>query len=232
MRHCRTWEVYIFSPFLRIWHWIMAASLLMLFLTGRYIGGPFFLGSVGVEPTIAVGNLMSMESIRFWHFVWAYILSASFILRIYGWIRYKGDRLLPRFWKRIFWTGIVDDLRHYHFLQLHHAPVLRSSTARVAYVVAYTVIFIMIGTGFAMYGMIQPSSMTAKIFGPVIQLLGNEYNVHVVHNYLAWFFPIFLTIHTYFAYRADMMQGSGEVSSIFSGIKFLHGKAEDLKDIE
>jgi len=231
VRHTRTWEVYIFSPFLRIWHWIMAAALLMLFLTGRYIGHPFFIGSVGVEPTFAVGNLMSMETIRFWHFTWAYILTASFILRIYGWIRYKGDRLLPRFWESIFWKGVVDDALHYHFFRLYHPPVLRNSTARLAYLGAYMVIFTMIATGFSMYGMINPSSWTAKIFGPVIPLFGNEQNVHVVHNYLAWFFPIFLTIHTYFAYRADMMQGSGEVSSIFSGIKFLHGKAEDLKDI-
>jgi Ni/Fe-hydrogenase 1 B-type cytochrome subunit len=232
MKHCRTWEVYIFSPFLRIWHWTMVAALLMLFLTGRYIGNPFFLGSVGVEPAFAVGNLMSMETIRFWHFVWAYVLVTSFILRIYGWIRYKGDRLLPKFGKRMFWKGIADDVLHYAFFRLYHPPVLRNSSARIAYLVAYTVIFIMIVTGFAMYGKINPASMTAKLFGPVIPLLGNEYNVHILHNYLAWFFPIFLTIHTYFAYHADMMQGSGEVSSMFSGIKFLHGKPEDIKDLE
>jgi Ni/Fe-hydrogenase 1 B-type cytochrome subunit len=210
----------------------MAAAVLMLFLTGRYIGNPFFHGSVGVDPTVSVGNAMAMETIRFWHFIWAYVLVASFILRIYGWIMYKGDRLLPKFWTKAFWDGLFDVLKHYLFLQRDHAPYMRNSLARVTYLMWYIVTFILISTGFAMYSMINPASWTAKIFGPVISLLGNEYNVHVLHNYCAWFFPIFLTLHTYFAYRSDMMHGDGEISSIFSGIKYLPGQPKDIKDIK
>jgi Ni/Fe-hydrogenase 1 B-type cytochrome subunit len=224
--------IYIFSPFLRLFHWLMAASVLILFLTGRYIGNPSFIGSVGVEANFAVGNLLSMETIRFWHFFWAYVLIASFILRIYGWIRYKGDRLLPKFWTPLYWQGMVQVLQHYLFLRTDHPPFLRNSLARTTYLVWYLVTFALIATGLAMYGMIHPTSWTAKVFGPLITLLGNEYNVHVVHNYLAWFFPIFLTLHTYFAYRADMMHGDGEISSIFSGIKYLPGKPADIEDLK
>ena len=56
--------------------------------------------------------------------------------------------------------------------------------------------------------------------------------MHVVHNYAAWFFPLFLTFHTYFAYRSDMMHGDGEISSIFSGIKYLPGKPADAEDLK
>ena len=232
MKQSRSKEIYIFSPILRLFHWIMAASILMLFLTGRYIGNPFFHGSVGVEPTFSVGNLMSMETIRFWHFFWAYVLMAAFILRIYGWIRYKGDRLLPKFWTKLYWNGLREDILHYTFFSLYHPPSLRNSLARTTYLISYIVTFVLVCTGFAMYSMTHPASWTAKIFSPVISLLGNEYNVHVVHNYFAWFWPIFLTLHTYFAYRADLLHRSGEISSMFSGVKFLYHKPEDAEDLK
>ncbi len=53
-------EYYIYSPWLRIFHWVMAASVGVLFATGLYIGNPFFIGTQGVEPTFAVNKLMSM----------------------------------------------------------------------------------------------------------------------------------------------------------------------------
>ena len=232
LKNKRVDGIYIFSPFLRLFHWIMAAAVLMLFLTGRYIANPFFHGSIGVDPAVSVGNLMSMETIRFWHFFWAYVLVASFILRIYGWVMYKGDRLLPKFWTKLYWTGLSEVLKHYLFLKSDHQPYLRNSLARTTYLIWYIVTFVLMATGFAMYGMINPASWTAKIFSPVISLLGNEYNVHVVHNYAAWFFPLFLTFHTYFAYRSDMMHGDGEISSIFSGIKYLPGKPADAEDLK
>lgn len=46
-------KIYIFSPTLRISRWIWALSITFLFISGIYIGNPFFLGPTGIEMLIA-----------------------------------------------------------------------------------------------------------------------------------------------------------------------------------
>lgn len=222
---------YVFSGPLRIFHWVMVVSVSVLFFTGLYIGNPFFLGTQGVEPTWAVTRVFSMEMMRYYHFVAAYLLLASFILRIYGWIINKGDRLLPRFWTRPFWDGLVDTSLHYLFLRRQHRPYLRNSLARVSYVALYIMLLLEILTGLAMYVMINPGSWAARIFGLLNRLLVNEYRVHLWHHYVAWFIVIFVIGHVYMATRADWMEKGGEVSGMISGVKFYEEEPEDLSDI-
>ena len=78
-------EYYIFSPFLRIFHWIMASQIVVLFVTGLLITKPMNVGAV--EP---VFTNTSMDLVRDIHFLAAFILCASLIMRIYGFIINKG----------------------------------------------------------------------------------------------------------------------------------------------
>ena len=94
---------YIFSPFLRIFHWIMVVSITVLFITGLLITTPYL--TYSVEPTT---SWMSLDWIRNIHFLFAYIFTASFILRIYGFIINRGDRLFPHFWKGYFYKNSID----------------------------------------------------------------------------------------------------------------------------
>jgi Ni,Fe-hydrogenase I cytochrome b subunit len=116
MSHGPLKEYYVYSPWLRIFHWLMVGSVVILFATGLYIGNPFFGASGSVEPTFAVNAWLSMETIRFIHFAAAYILVAAFILRLYGFAVNKGDRLLPKFWTKLYWQGLADMTLHYMFL--------------------------------------------------------------------------------------------------------------------
>lgn len=223
---------YVFSAPTRIFHWIMVVCMIVLFLTGLYIGDPFFLGSQGKEATFAVTSVLSMEMIRLYHFTAGYFLLASFILRIYGWIINKGDRLLPRFWTKHFWEGFADTALHYSFLRSQHRPYLRNSLARTSYLAIYLLIIFEVVSGFAMYVMIYPNSFVAGILGPVNHLLINEYIVHLLHHYVSWFIVIFAIVHIYMATRADWMEKGGEVSGIISGVKFYDEEPEDLSDIK
>ncbi|EAX46615.1 Ni/Fe-hydrogenase, b-type cytochrome subunit [Thermosinus carboxydivorans Nor1] len=223
---------YVFSGALRLFHWVMVPAIVVLFLTGLYIGNPFFIGTQGIEATFAVTNILSMESMRYNHFVTAYLLTSSLILRVYGWIINKGDRLLPRFWTRHFWGSFVDTTLHYLFLRPQHRPYLRNSLARTAYLAVYIMILLEIITGFAMYSMIDPNSWAAKVFGPVNFLFVNEYVVHLIHHYTAWLIVLFVIVHLYMASRADWMEKGGEISGIISGVKFYEEKPEDLSDIQ
>ena len=203
----------VFSLWLRIFHWTMVLCVTALFWTGLYIGNPGFQATPGsVEPTIAVGGWFSMEMIRKIHFIAAFILIASLVFRIYGGIRYRGDRLFPRFHKKAYWIGIWDTMKHYMMLpQQREHRFLRNSLARTSYVGVYVMLFLEICTGLAMYAQVYPDTWVAQIFNPVNLL--------------------FTIIHVYLAFREDVMEESGEVSSMVSGMKFYPTDPEDIEDL-
>ncbi|MBU2702366.1 Ni/Fe-hydrogenase 1 B-type cytochrome subunit [Sporomusaceae bacterium BoRhaA] len=222
---------YVYSPFLRIFHWIMVISIIILFFTGLYIAKPLTGGNLGIEPTFADPRF-SLNAIRNIHFITSYIFVGSFILRIYGYIINKGDRLLPRFWTKSHWQWTIDTALHYLLIQPFHKPYLRNPLARMSYLGLYILVAIEVVTGFAMYFMVDPNGFGAKIFGSINSLFGNEYIVHLVHHYVAWLIIIFAIIHVYMAIRADFMDGEGEISSMFSGVKFLPHVPVDIGEIQ
>ncbi len=223
---------WLFSPFLRSFHWIMVLCVFVLFFTGLYIGDPAYGGLVGSETTYIVRSPMSMSFIRLLHFVFAFILIGSCILRIYGAIRYKGDRLLPRFHKKEYWQGLVYSTKHYLFIpQKEEKEFLRNSLARTAYFSIYIALIIVIVTGLAMFAQVRPNSLLAHIFNPVNVLL-TEYGTHLVHHVVAWYFMIFVIAHIYLAFRADYLERDGEISSMISGYKFFENPPVDIHDID
>jgi len=223
-------KYYVYSPWLRLFHWTMVLSIVVLFFTGLYIGNPFFLGSQGIEPTFAFQERLSMETIRYIHFSAAFILVAAFILRIYGFIVNRGDRLFPRFWQAQYWAGMVEMVLHYSLIKPHHRPYLRNPLARTSYAFVYVMLAVEGLTGFAMYFMINPERWGAKIFGPLNDILGGEYYVHLIHHYVAWLIIIFAIVHIYMSIRADFMEQEGEISSMFSGVKILpHEPADGIE---
>ena len=224
-------EVHVFSPWLRIYHWVMGFSMPVLMLTGLYIGNPFYIGSQGIEPTFAISNFASMANIRFLHFAVAYILLGALILRIYGFFINPGDRLFPRFDKR-FWDGLLETTQHYLFIKREHRLYLRNPLARMAYLGLYALLFVQFTTGFAMYSMINPHSPMAKIFGPVNFLFPDERIVHQIHHSVAWLIVLFAIVHLYMVIRTDLMEKVGEASSMISGAKFFDKEPYDIKDLQ
>ncbi|KGF47913.1 hydrogenase [Veillonella montpellierensis DNF00314] len=222
----------VFSLWLRIFHWLMVLSVTALFWTGLYIGDPGFAGLIGKEPTFAINNWFSMEMIRRIHFIAGFILTFSFIFRIAGAIRNRGDRLMPKFNQKLYWRGLRETTIHYLMLpQKHYDTYLRNSLARTSYMMVYVLFFFEIVTGFAMYAMVEPHSWIAVIFNPINAMIG-EYRVHIIHHYIAWIFLLFTVIHVYMAFREDVMEESGEVSSMVTGMKYYAHDPIDMHDIE
>ncbi|MBR6906629.1 MAG: Ni/Fe-hydrogenase, b-type cytochrome subunit [Selenomonadaceae bacterium] len=218
---------YLFSPFLRIFHWIMVVCIITLFVTGILITKP--LQVMVAEPTY---TMMSMDLIRNIHFVAAFLFCAAFILRIYGFIVNKRDRLFPRVWEGHFYWETIDVAMHYMLLKPHHAPFLRNPLARMSYAGLYVMVLIEILTGFAMYFMTEPSNIGGMLFGWVNVILGGELMTHLVHHYVAWAIILFAIGHVYMVLRADIMEAEGEASSMFSGVKFLEHVPRDANEVE
>ena len=132
MKEVQRKEFYLFSPFLRIFHWIMVVMILVLFGTGIIIATP--LQSMNLEPAYSTTYV---DLVRDIHFVAAFVFCASFVLRIYGFIINRGDRLFPRFWKGYFYAQTLDVIKHYMLVQPNHASFLRNPLARMSYLMLY-----------------------------------------------------------------------------------------------
>ncbi|EKU71097.1 Ni/Fe-hydrogenase, b-type cytochrome subunit [Selenomonas sp. F0473] len=220
-------EYYLFSPFLRIFHWLMVGAIVVLTVTGLLITKPPTM--LFTEPTYSP---LLMNLIRNIHFVAAFAFCAGFIGRVYGFIINRGDRLFPHFWKPIFYRQMMDVALHYMLVKPSHEPFLRNPLARSSYAGLYALVAIEVLTGFAIYNMTEPSAIGGILFGWVNRILGGEYMTHVVHHYTAWAIVLFAIGHFYMVVRAEFMEGEAEVSSMFAGSKLLRHTPADARDVE
>ncbi|MDO5043698.1 MAG: cytochrome b/b6 domain-containing protein [Coriobacteriia bacterium] len=220
----------IFSGFKRFFHWSMVIFVILLFLSGLYIGDPGFNGLVGTEPTYAVKSFFTMSAMRKMHLICGLLLIVVLLMNIYSSIRYPGDRLMPKFASKKYWKDAGWAVKHYLFFPVKEHEYLRSPLARLSYFLIYICFFIMAITGLAMMVQIDPTSIWGKIFGPVNNLF-SEYTVHYIHHVVAWVFIIFAIIHMYLAVRTDYLEHNGELSAMFSGYKFYAYVPFDAEDV-
>jgi Ni/Fe-hydrogenase 1 B-type cytochrome subunit len=213
----------------RFCHWLIAGCMAVLFSTGLYIGNPAFIGTQGTEPAVAVTQLFSMETIRYIHFAAAFVFSGTLLLRLYLVFTHPGNRLFPDFCSAGYWRGLVEVMAYYAFLRRHHQLYIRNPLAATAYLGIYLLMLAEAVTGLAMYSMIKPNSWLAGLFGPVNNWLGNEYMTHFVHHVIAWGFFLFLLGHVYLVFYNDIVEKSGELSSIVSGRKLFTEKPADAQ---
>lgn len=218
---------YLFSPFLRIFHWIMVDAIIVMFVTGILIAKPPEINAL--EPA---QSMLLVNIIRQLHFLAAFGFCASFVFRVYGFIINKGDRLFPRFWEGHFYAETVDVALHYMFLRKAHKSYLRNPLARMSYFGLYVLVLIEVLTGFAMYNMSEPNAIGGLMFGWVNTVLGGEMMTHIVHHFTAWAIVLFASGHLYMVTRAEFMEGESEVSSMFSGSKILAHDPLDAKELE
>ena len=217
------YRFYLFQPGLRIWHWIQFLAILVLFITGLYIGDPFFIGSIGWEANDAYAHVLSMDLIRLIHFAAGYILLFAFLYRIFLMFTKKShfSLLIPKFWKPWFWKGIIEVLLFYAFIKKSHLPLIRNPLARIAYVFVLLSIFFEIWTGFAMYGLSDPSGFWAKFVSNwTLAFFGSEYELHFWHHVVAWVIAIFVIVHVYMVFFNDFIAKEGELSSMTAGVKY------------
>ena len=227
MKEIKRKEYYLFSPFLRIFHWIMVAMIIALFATGILIAKP--LQFLTPEPYYTI---TSMDLVRDIHFFAAFVFCAAFILRIYGFIINPGDRLFSHVWKGYFYRNVVDVAMHYMFLKDEHASYLRNPIARMSYSLLYVLVLIEVLTGFAMYCAANPAGTGYMLFGWVNTVLGGEMMTHYVHHYVAWAIILFAVGHLYMVIRAEFMEGESEVSSMFAGSKILAHEPRDAGHLD
>ena len=219
--------VYLWEWPVRAMHWAAAASIVLLVVTGFYIGRPYFITSGDTSAHYLMGWM------RFLHFAAADVLVATAIVRIY-WL-FAGNQferwgaLLPV--TKQDWINAFKQVKFYLMIQPEKAPhyLGHNPLQQFSYTSMYAIAVAQVVTGFTMYGQSRPGGLWYTLFGWVVPLLGGLQVVHFVHHVLTWAFLAFIPIHIYLALRADLLERTGTISSIISGGRFVRS---DVKHVD
>lgn len=210
-------SVYVYEAPVRIWHWVNALAIVVLGVTGYFIGSP-----LPTQPGQASANFL-MGYIRFAHFAAGYVLAVGLLGRVY-WALVGNHHARELFWvpilRRAYWVELGGMLKWYAFLAprpgrfVGHNPL-----ARFAMVFGFLLLTVfMIVTGFAMYAEgAQRGEWQERVFGWVIPLFGQSQDVHTWHHLGMWGLVVFTIVHIYAAIREDIMGRSSIVSTMISG---------------
>ncbi len=211
-------SVYVYEAPVRIWHWLNAAAIMILCVTGYLIGTP--------PPSLGTGEAFDQfvfGYIRFAHFAAGMILAVGFLGRMYwaiaGNTHARQLFILP-FWSRSWWAEVWFEMKWYMFLEskpkkyIGHNPLAQLA---MFFFVTLGVGF-MIVTGLALYSEgTGAGSWADQLFGWVIPLVGSSQTLHTIHHLGMWWIVIFMMIHIYVAIREDIMSRQSIVSTMISG---------------
>ena len=218
-----TW-VYLWGAPLRAMHWIAAACVVVLVVTGFYVGRPF------ITTTGEASAHFLMGWMRFLHFTAAATLVMTGIVRVYWLI--AGNRferfsaLFP--FTRSNLLNLGRTTSEYLTFRPERAPIYvgHNPLQQVGYTGMYVMTLVMVVTGFTLYGQSNPSGVIYSLFSWVAPLVGGLQIVRLVHHALTYAFIIFVIFHVYFSIRADYVDRAGVVSSIITGGRYIAANEE------
>ena len=211
---------YVWEAPVRIWHWVMALAMVVLCVTGYFIGSP--LPSVPGEAS----DSYLMGYMRFAHFAAAYVFTVMLLMRAYWAIvgnKFSREMfLVPLYvFRPSWWRSFFRVLGHYLFIRRdndwHYGHNQLAMAAMFGMYLLGSVF--MIVTGFALYGEgTGMGSWQYSLFSSwVIPLFGQSQDVHTWHHVGMWYLVCFTIVHLYFVIREDITSGLTVVSSMISG---------------
>lgn len=215
----RQTSVYVYEAPVRIWHWINAAAITVLAITGYFIGSP--------PPSMQIAEATHQfvfGYIRFAHFAAGMILTVGFVGRIYW--AFVGNHHARQLFtlpvhRPTWWREVLGEIKWYLFLTKEPKKYVgHNPLAQLAMFCFFTLgAAFMIITGFALYAeAVGTDSTLFALFGWVIMAVGgNSHVVHTLHHIGMWWILIFMMIHIYVAIREDIMSRQSIVSTMISG---------------
>ncbi|RSK27296.1 Ni/Fe-hydrogenase, b-type cytochrome subunit [Bacillus sp. HMF5848] len=210
-------KVYVWELPVRVFHWINAACIVILMLTGIYIANPFFGSTIQEEAYYS----FVMGWARYIHFFTAFLFTLNLLVRWY-WVAVGNQYATSNPLKKGFWKETWETLKFYLFLKnekphyVGHNPLAQLSYWIFIGIGSLIIMF----TGYYLLFEPQLESWLGKLFIWVPYLFGGDsFTIRSWHHLVAWGFMIFMIIHIYMAWREDYLQRNGTMSSIITGYK-------------
>jgi Ni/Fe-hydrogenase 1 B-type cytochrome subunit len=211
-------SVYVWDLPVRLTHWTNVTCIVILSLTGYYISNPL------ITTQGPAANQFLMGSIRFVHFVTAFVFTMSVLFRIYWafassqrWARWKQFLPVSRARQR----SLGKMVRYYTFFRPSPPAVVgHNPLAGITYVGLFVLFLLQIATGFALWSQPFAGGFWKWAFGWMIVAFGAPV-IRVIHDIIMWLIIAFTIHHVYSAVLIDIEERSGLVSSMVTGTKEL-----------
>jgi len=180
---------------LRCFHWVNAISIIMLTLTGFVIHNPLNFHLFG-------GN---MDTVRYLHFMFMYVLIFSTIGRIWYMIITKDYRnILFYRWQDVKDLGSL--ALYYLFLKNTYPDYGKYNPGqKLMYTGVFLMIIIQVITGFILY---MPTNFSGWAYA-----IGGFVVVRMIHYCITWLFIIAVMVHVYL----DLAEGMPVLVSMING---------------
>ncbi len=217
--------VYVWEAPVRLTHWLIALSVLVLAGTGIYMGNPFL-----IAPGEASDNFY-MGTAKLIHFYGAIVFSLAVVTRLLwmllGNAYARWNQFVPTSTRRV--RGAADMLSYYLFLRRNPPPTVgHNALAGVAYVGVFLLYLMMIITGLAIYSVSAHVDYPMGAFGFLVPLVGGLQSARWLHHFGMWLILLFVVNHVFSTIEVSALERNGVIGSIFSGWKTVEKEQLDL----
>jgi Ni/Fe-hydrogenase 1 B-type cytochrome subunit len=217
-------RVYVWEVPVRVTHWLIAGSIVVLSATGIYMGNPF------ITVRGPAGEHFVMGWAKVIHGYAAYVFMIAVVARVI-WMftgnKYAHwDKFIPAHRSRIhgFWPTIK-----FYLFALRTPPgfVGHNPVAGATYTLVFGLYFLAILTGLMLRGASADPGSLLRWFTSLSPLVGGLYLARWIHHVVMWLLLGFAVHHVYSSVLMSTVEANGTVESIFSGYKFV--PREDLE---
>ncbi len=211
-------RVYVWQLPVRLAHWVIFFSIIILSATGYYMGNPF------ISVSGAARDHFVMGTVRTVHMYTAIVFTLTVLVRIY-WL-FAGNRyarlaeFFPISARRL--RSLRDTFLYYSFARHHPDEYAgHNALAGASYLLIFVIYLIMIATGLALYSVYAPFDSVFRWFEHLAPVFYGLQTAKLVHHIGMWIVLIFAVVHVYFVFLSSIIEHIGTFDSIFSGYKFL-----------
>jgi Ni/Fe-hydrogenase 1 B-type cytochrome subunit len=217
-------RIYVWELPVRVTHWLLFFSVLILSATGYYLAHPFISVPGPAKYHFVMGTARAI------HLYTAIVFTLALLVRIY-WM-FAGNRyarladLIPLTGRRL--RSFARTFLYYLFLR-RHPDVYQGHDALAAasYFLVFVTYLVLIATGLALYTVYAPVNSPFQFFRILVPLFNGLQVARLIHHICMWVVLIFAVIHIYSAVLWSLIEDSGEMDSIFTGYKFWRVRKAD-----
>jgi Ni/Fe-hydrogenase 1 B-type cytochrome subunit len=217
-------RVYVWELPVRLTHWVLFFSILVLAGTGYYIGHPFIDVPGPAKDHFVMGLAITI------HIYAAIFFTLAVVARLYWFFAGNGYARMSQFIPlskerlRSLWRTFL------YYLFIRHEPIDyagHNALAASTYLMIFVVYLLMIATGLALYAVNMSIGSPMRIFEHLAPLFGGLPMARLIHHIGMWIILIFAVVHIYFVLLSSLIEHVGTFDSIFSGYKFMPMRKAD-----
>lgn len=214
-------RTYVWDFVVRLTHWLIAGAIVVLSVTGIYIGDPY------IEVSGPAGQRFVMGWMKAVHFYAAIVFTLAVLGRL-AWMftgpeHARWPNFIPVTHKRR--RKFVGTLKFYLFMwQKPPAAEGHNPVAGLAYTFVFAFYVIMIATGLGLYAIDADLGSPLRGFDALLPLFGGAPGARWTHHVVMWLLIGFAVHHVYSAVLVSLVEKNGEIDSIVSGYKWVSGE--------